>query len=87
MRWQVPVIDLHGFFGGSPWLMDLIGLPFWEVPKGAAANHGIPFAALFHRSGEGRYAFGFIDQLTETDLSCNLSESQPQLSLSLAQAR
>ena len=75
LRWQVPVIDLHGFFGGAPWLMDLIGLPFWEVPKGAAANHGIPFTALFHRSGEGRYAFGFIDQLTETDLSCTLSES------------
>ncbi len=75
VRWQVPVVDLHGFFGGSPWLMDLIGLPFWEVPKSAAANHGIPFTALFHRSGEGRYAFGFIDQLTETDLSCTLSES------------
>ena len=33
VRWQVPVIDMHGFFGGSPWPMDLIGLPFWEVAK------------------------------------------------------
>ncbi len=75
LRWQVPLIDMHGFFAGSPWHMDLIGLPFWEVEKSSAANHGIPFAAVFHRSGEGRYAFGFIDQLAETDLSCTLSES------------
>jgi alpha-galactosidase len=75
LNWQVPLIDMHGFYAGSPWLMDLVGLPFWEVHKSAAANQGIPFAALFHRSGEGRYAFGFVDQLAETDLSCTLSES------------
>ena len=45
------------------------------MEKQAAANNGIPFAALFHRSGANRYAFGFIDQLTETDLSCTLSEA------------
>lgn len=75
VRWQVPVIDMHGFFGGSPWLMDLIGLPFWDVEKRAAANHGLPFVSLFHRSGEGRYAFGLIDQLAETSLACTLSEA------------
>jgi alpha-galactosidase len=75
IRWTVAATDMHGFLGGAPWLADLVGLPFWEVHKYAAANNGIPFTCLFHRSGANRYAFGLVDQLTETDLACTLSES------------
>ncbi|MFO7634096.1 MAG: alpha-galactosidase [Caldilinea sp.] len=96
LRWDVPATDMHGMYAGVPSLTDLVGLPFWEVRKRSAANHGIPFAMLFHRGGDSRYAFGLIDQLAETDLSCTLSEStrsyhfhwrKPQTSTSITTAR
>jgi alpha-galactosidase len=66
---------MHGVYIGAPSLMDLVSLPFWEVNRHAAANIGLPFAAFFHRNGENRFTFGLVDQLTETDLSCTLSEA------------
>jgi len=75
VRWEVATVDMHGFYAATPWPMELAALPFWEVEKQTATNMGLPFAALFHRGGENRYAFGLIDQLTETDLSCTLSEA------------
>jgi alpha-galactosidase len=75
IRWTVAAVDMHGVYMASPSLMDLVSLPFWEVKRQSAANLGMPFAALFHRNSENRFSFGLIDQLTETDLSCTLSEA------------
>src|SRR5262249_46524505 len=43
--------------------------------KHACANSGFPFLALFHRGGANRFAFGLLDQLTETALDGELSEA------------
>ena len=75
IRWDVPLVDVHGVYAASPSPVELASLPFWEVKKRTAANMGVPFACLFHRNGENRCAFGLLDQLTETDLSFTLSEA------------
>ncbi len=75
IRWDVPLVDMHGVYAASSSPMELVSLPFWEVKKRTAANVGVPFISLFHRSGENRCAFGLLDQLTETDLSFTLSEA------------
>jgi alpha-galactosidase len=75
IHWDAPLVDVHGVFAASPSPLDLVSLPFWEVKRRTAANVGVPFVSLFHRNGENRYAFGLLDQLTETDLSFTLSEA------------
>ena len=75
VRWDVPVIDMHGLYSGPPSPEELAKLPFWHFQKQSAANTGFPFFSLFHRSGENRLAFGLIDQVTETVLDATLSEA------------
>jgi len=45
------------------------------VREQACASTGFPFVSLFHRGGESRFAFGLLDQLTETALNADLSEA------------
>ena len=75
IRWEVPAVDMHGFYSGPPSPEEIAKLPYWRVRKRACANTGFPFVALFHRGGENRAAFGLLDQLTETALDAELSES------------
>jgi alpha-galactosidase len=74
MRWTVPVVDMHGlYFGGNPkW--ELTYLPFWKTEKTVAAQTGVPYLSLIHRSGANRLAVGSFDQWTETTISGELSE-------------
>src|SRR3982751_2945323 len=74
IRWSVPAIDMHGLYAGPPSPEELTKLPFWHFQKRSAANTGFPFISLFHRGGGNRYAFGLIDQVTETALDATLSE-------------
>jgi alpha-galactosidase len=75
ITWSVPAIDMHGLYAGPPSPDELARLPYWWLRKQACANSGFPFLALFHRSGASRYAFGLLDQLTETALEGELSEA------------
>jgi alpha-galactosidase len=74
-RWSVPAIDMHGLYAGPPSPEELTRLPFWQFQKRSAASTGFPFVSLFHRGGDNRFAFGLIDQLTETALDATLSEA------------
>ncbi len=74
IRWQVPVVDMHGFYAGPPSPEELASVPYWRVHKQVSANMGVPFVSLFHRNSENRAAFGLLDQLTETTLDGELSE-------------
>ncbi len=73
--WSMPAIDMHGFYAGPPAPDELAKLPYWWLCKQACANTGFPFIALFHRGGDNRFAFGLLDQLTETALDGELSEA------------
>ena len=75
IRWEVPAVDMHGFYSGPPSPEGLAKLPYWQVRQRVCANTGFPFVALFHRGGENRAAFGLLDQLTETALDAELSEA------------
>lgn len=75
IRWDVPAVDMHGFYSGPPSPEELAKLPYWRVRKRTCANTGFPFVALFHRGGKNRAAFGLLDQLTETALDAELSEA------------
>ncbi len=75
ITWTVPLVDMHGlYFGGNPH-EELAYLPFWKTSKQVCSNTGLPYIALIHRNGENRAAFGLLDQLTETGLSAELSET------------
>ncbi len=75
IQWEVPTVDMHGFYAGPPSPDKMAKLPYWWLKKKACANTGFPFVALFHRGGESRAAFGLVDQLTETALEAELSEA------------
>jgi alpha-galactosidase len=75
IKWSVPAIDMHGLYAGPPSPDELTKLPYWWLRKKACANSGFPFLALFHRGGANRFAFGLLDQLTETALDGELSEA------------
>ncbi len=86
LRWEAPVTDMHGFYAGPPSPQELSSLPFWWRTQQIGANKGVPFQALLHRNGNNQAAFGLIDQLTETEMSSDLSELTRSLSLFLEQA-
>ncbi len=73
--WSVPVIDMHGLYSGPPAPEELTRLPYWQFRKRSAASSGFPFISLFHRGGDNRFAFGLVDQVTETALDATLSEA------------
>jgi alpha-galactosidase len=75
INWEVPAVDMHGFYSGPPAPDEMTKLPYWWIKKKACANSSFPFVALFHRGGENRAAFGLIDQLTETALDAEMSEA------------
>ena len=74
VEWTIPIVDMHGLYlAGNPrW--EMAHLPFWQMEKQVAANTGVPYLALFHRSGSNRFAFGAFDQVTETTFTAELSE-------------
>jgi alpha-galactosidase len=75
VEWTVPLTDVHNlYWGGNPGV-EMGRLPFWHVEKHVCSNTGVPYIALIHRSGENRAAFGSFDQLTETQLTADLSEA------------
>ena len=75
ITWSVPAIDMHGWYSGPPAPDELVKLPYWWIRKQVGVNSGFPFIALFHRSGANRFAFGLLDQLTETALDGELVEA------------
>ncbi len=75
IEWRVPAVDMHGFYTGAPRSEELASLPYWRFHKESCANTTFPFVALFHRSGENRFACGLLDQLTEVALEGELSEA------------
>jgi len=75
ISWSVPAIDMHGGYSGPPAPDELVKLPYWWIRKQVGANSGFPFISLFHRSGANRFAFGLLDQLTETALDGELVEA------------
>jgi alpha-galactosidase len=75
LTWSVPAIDMHGWYAGPPSIEELTKLPYWWIRKQVSANTGFPFIALFHRGGANRFAFGLLDQLTETALDGELVEA------------
>jgi alpha-galactosidase len=75
VNWSVPAIDMHGLYAGPPTPDELAKLPYWWIRKQVGANTGFPFIALFHRGGANRFAFGLLDQLTETALDGELVEA------------
>src|SRR5215208_5423267 len=75
ITWSVPAIDMHGWYSGPPAPDELAKLPYWWIRKQVGANKGFPFLSLFHRSGANRFAFGLLDQLTETALDGELVEA------------
>jgi alpha-galactosidase len=72
--WDVPATDMHGFIGPGVSPDEMVSLPFWRVRKRAGANTNVPFVALINRNRRNRYAFGLMDQVTETALDAELSE-------------
>ncbi|HEU5100946.1 MAG TPA: glycoside hydrolase family 36 protein [Roseiflexaceae bacterium] len=75
IAWSVPAVDMHAWYSGPPSPEELAKLPYWWIRKQVGANKGFPFVALFHRSGANRFAFGLLDQLTETALDGELVEA------------
>ncbi len=75
IKWSVPAVDMHGLYAGPPSPEELARLPYWRFRKQVGAHTGFPFMSLFHRAGENRFAFGLLDQLTETALEGELSEA------------
>ena len=75
IRWEVPAVDMHGYYSPPPSPDEMVKLPYWRLQKKVGANTGLPFVMLFHRGGENRAAFGLVDQLTETALDSELSEA------------
>ena len=75
ITWSVPAIDMHGWYSGPPAPDELAKLPYWWIRKQVSVNSGFPFIALFHRGGNNRFAFGLLDQLTETALDGELVEA------------
>jgi alpha-galactosidase len=75
ITWSVPAIDMHGWYSGPPAPDELVKLPYWWIRKQVGANSGFPFLSLFHRGGANRFAFGLLDQLTETALDGELVEA------------
>jgi alpha-galactosidase len=75
ITWSVPAVDMHGLYAGPPAPEELTKLPYWWIHKRVSANTGFPFISLFHRRGNNRFAFGLLDQLTETALDGELSEA------------
>jgi alpha-galactosidase len=74
IEWAIPITDMHGlYFGGNP-MAELSYLPFWQINKQTCANRGVPYISLLNRNGENRAAFGLFDQITETNLTAELSE-------------
>lgn len=74
IEWSLPITDMHGlYFGGNP-RTELGYLPFWQINKQTCVNRGVPYIALVNRNGENRAAFGIFDQLTETNMTGELSE-------------
>jgi alpha-galactosidase len=81
IKWSVPALDMHGFYAGPPSPDELAKLPYWWFRKQSCANTGFPFFSLFHRNGENRFAFGLLDQLTETVLDGELFEQTRSFNL------
>jgi alpha-galactosidase len=75
ITWSVAAVDMHGWYTGPPAPEELTKLPYWWVHKQVGASTGFPFVSLFHRGGANRFAFGLLDQLTETALDGELSEA------------
>jgi alpha-galactosidase len=75
LHWEVPAVEMHGFYAGPPAPGEMNMLPYFSIKKQACTTTGFPFVALFHRGGTNRAAFGLLDQLTETALEAELSEA------------
>ncbi|CAN5558265.1 hypothetical protein BH24ACT5_BH24ACT5_16600 [soil metagenome] len=71
---SVPAIDLHGLYLGGDPSFELGQLPTPSTRASVAANTGIPYVALVHRGGDGRFAMGLVGQLHDVELSGLVNE-------------
>jgi alpha-galactosidase len=74
LRWELPVVDMHGMLYFPPSPEDMGRLPFWTGHKGSCANSSLPFFMLYHRSSHNRFAFGMLNQVPETRFDFEMSE-------------
>ena len=74
MRWELPVVDMHGMLYFPPSPEDMGRLPFWTGHMGSSANSSLPFFMLYHRSSHNRFAFGMLNQVPETQFDFEMSE-------------
>ncbi len=69
LNWSVPIVEMHGLIAFPPSQAEMGMLPMGRQKKLTWAASSLPFLALIHRSGDNRFAFGLLDQLTETEIS------------------
>ena len=74
MRWELPVVDMHGMLYFPPSPENMGRLPFWTGHMGSCANTSLPFFMLYHRSSHNRFAFGMLNQVPETQFDFEMSE-------------
>ncbi len=74
IRWELPVIDMHGMLYFPPSPEDMSRLPFWWGHKVSCANASLPFFVFYNRNSHNRFAFGLLNQVVETSFDFEMSE-------------
>ena len=74
IRWELPVIDMHGMLYFPPSPEDMSRLPYWWGHKVSCANSSLPFFVFYNRNSHNRFAFGLLNQVAETSFDFEMSE-------------
>jgi alpha-galactosidase len=69
LTWSVPIAEMHGMITFPPSQAEMGMLPMGRQKKLTWAASSLPFLALVHRNGDNHFAFGLLDQLTETEIT------------------
>jgi alpha-galactosidase len=74
IRWDLPVVDMHGMVYFPPSPEDMGRLPYWWGHKVSCVNSSLPFFILYNRNNHNRFTFGMLNQVPETRFDFEMSE-------------
>ena len=69
LTWSLPITGMHGLLTFPSTQAEMGMLPLGRQHKLTWAGSSLPFMALVHRNGNSHFAFGLLDQLSETEIA------------------